>query len=187
MAMKVKHVARAQKDQGHCQVCGAHLIKGTPYKHAKGRYTPKMVRCETCPEWRRSQLDTSKLATALAAQEEATDSLQGLDFDSYSELSAEKAVEAFLGDVKGIVDQCASGGRDCAGEYQEGLDNMPEGLQQGPTGEGIQEKIDALEAWADGLEEFEPDEDLEAHDNDWIAYCGAIVEEAQELVDALEA
>jgi len=39
------------------------------------------------------------------------------------------------------------------GEEQQGkLDNMPEGLQQGSTGELIQERIDACEAAADEIE-----------------------------------
>jgi hypothetical protein len=46
-------------------------------------------------------------------------------------------------------------------ETQEKLDNMPEGLQQGPTGELLQARVDGLESWKDELDNVECDYDEE--------------------------
>lgn len=60
-----------------------------------------------------------------------------------------------------LIDQ-ASELRD---ETQDSLDNMPEGLQQGSTGELLQERLDALETFIQELEgldfdvEFTPEDD----------------------------
>ncbi len=51
-------------------------------------------------------------------------------------------------------------------EQQEKLDNMPEGLQQGSTGEMLQERIDGCEAWADEIESVEIPEPPEEDDED---------------------
>lgn len=55
-------------------------------------------------------------------------------------------------DLVESLNNAASDARDLADEYQESLDNMPEGLQQGSTGEEIQAKVDALNEYADECE-----------------------------------
>lgn len=47
--------------------------------------------------------------------------------------------------------------RDAGEECQSSLDNMPEGLQQGSTGELLQTRIDNCEAWADEIERVADD------------------------------
>lgn len=50
--------------------------------------------------------------------------------------------------------------RELGEECQSSLDNMPEGLQQGATGEMLQERINNCETWADEIEGLdEPDRD----------------------------
>ena len=46
-------------------------------------------------------------------------------------------------------------------EQQDKLDNMPEGLQQGSTGELLQERIDALESFISKLEGLDLDVEFE--------------------------
>ena len=58
------------------------------------------------------------------------------------------AIEAIASDIRQLAD-----------EQQEKYDNMPESLQSGPTGELLQEREEALNAWADELEAIEVDED----------------------------
>lgn len=48
--------------------------------------------------------------------------------------------------------------REAGEECQNSLDNMPEGLQQGATGELLQERVSAMEAAADEFESLELDE-----------------------------
>ena len=62
--------------------------------------------------------------------------------------------ESFRDDLKGEAESL----RD---ETQDKLDNMPEGLQASPTGELLQERIDALEAFISELEGVDfPGEEL---------------------------
>lgn len=51
-------------------------------------------------------------------------------------------------DLRALADDV----RTLGGEQQDKLDNMPEGLQQGSTGEMIQERVDNCESWADEIE-----------------------------------
>lgn len=78
--------------------------------------------------------------------------------DRLNELSADET----LGDERqSIADDIRSLGE----EQQEKLDNMPEGLQQGSSGETLQSRVDACEDWASEIEAVEvpekPDEDAE--------------------------
>ena len=83
------------------------------------------------------------------------------DFESDGTIaSVESFLEELISDAEALRD-----------EQQEKLDNMPEGLQQGSTGETIQERIDALESFISELEavsvpDFEPDEEAEKSDDD---------------------
>lgn len=82
-----------------------------------------------------SQLTQGKLSSAYAAQE-----------DMESAVSAASTLE----DITIAADDCANAIREVADEYQDSLDAMP--TQEGPVAEGIQEKIDALNEYADELE-----------------------------------
>lgn len=55
-----------------------------------------------------------------------------------------------------------------AEDAQERLDNMPEGLQQGDSGQLLEERISACEEWASNLESIdcEPPEEEEDIDDD---------------------
>lgn len=65
--------------------------------------------------------------------------------DRIADLVADDALE---GERDSIVDDI----RALAEEQSEKLSNMPEGLQQSPTGEILQERADACEAWASEIE-----------------------------------
>jgi hypothetical protein len=69
-------------------------------------------------------------------------------------------------EVEGIAEELRSLAEECQGS----LENMPESLQQGPTGEMLQERIDACEGAADELEGIEmddfEDEDFEPDEQD---------------------
>lgn len=69
-------------------------------------------------------------------------------------------------EISSFIDELKSEADDLREQQQEKLDNMPEGLQQGDTGQQIQERIDALESFVSELEnfdivEFEEDEEHE--------------------------
>lgn len=74
-----------------------------------------------------------------------------------------------------LRDDVVSQLEDLRDEAQSSLDNMPEGLQEGPTGQLLQERVDALENAInefESLELYEPDDDdlviddIEREEND---------------------
>jgi hypothetical protein len=65
-------------------------------------------------------------------------------------------------ELKEVADGIAEIAREVASEYQESIEAMPQALQySSPSAEEMNEKIYALEAYADELECFDPQEDSE--------------------------
>lgn len=136
--MRVNHVKKAQKDQGTC-TCGKEIKAGEPYKWAKGRYGPRMVRCDSC-RFRQSDLTSSdKLSRVYGAQEEAEDALASWD--------GEDADEA-----RSILENLAASIREVSEEYQESADNIHENFSESSTADECEEKAQDLESWADSIE-----------------------------------
>lgn len=88
---------------------------------------------------RPSQLTQSKMSGAYAAQEALEDAL---------------AAATCPNDITSALEACAEEIRSVAEEYEESLNNMPESLQEGPTGQDIQEKVDGLNEWADSFDDM---------------------------------
>jgi hypothetical protein len=138
--------ARASKRTRTCRTCGHEIKPGESYRYFEPRYGPPVMYChEHYP--RRSHMTTSKLGSLYDAQD---------DFDA-------SAIDS-IDDLQGALQTIADTAREVASEYEDSISNMPEGLQEGPTAEDMREKIDALEAYADELEQFEPD--VETFDED---------------------
>jgi uncharacterized protein YukE len=85
---------------------------------------------------RRSQLTTSDFLSQLYDLE---DRLLKLSGDTILDVTSE--VEDIAGEIRQLGE-----------EQQEKVDNMPDGLQQGDTGQMIQERAEACEQWASDLE-----------------------------------
>ena len=70
-------------------------------------------------------------------------------------------------DLEADVQSIAAELTDLASEQYDKLSNMPDGLQEGPTGELLQGRNDMVEEWANNLESinFEIDVDYEADEN----------------------
>jgi hypothetical protein len=132
---------------------------------------------KTAPK--RSQLTQSNFYSAIYDLED--DLISGATADD----SLGSVRDDVISSLEEIRDQC-----------QESLDNMPEGLQQGSTGELLQERIDAMDSAIsefEGLELDEPDdEDFDLPDkNEGESDAdyetrkeAALVEETQEFWDA---
>lgn len=52
-----------------------------------------------------------------------------------------------------VLEEFAGRARELGEEEREKYENMPEGLQQGPTGEMLDERANACESWADEIEQ----------------------------------
>lgn len=88
-------------------------------------------------------------------------------------------------DLRSMRDDWAEQARQIGQDQNEKLTNMPEGLQQGPTGELLQERADACETWGDEIEAVEiPDpEDFAEEEEPEAALTQAIEDAIYEMAN----
>lgn len=125
-----------------CSKCGADIKPGTEYRHATpGFRGTKIIRClgGGC-YFRQSELCTSNLQGAYAAQEAAEDAIDEA---------------TTLDDIQSIFNDYAEGLREVAEVYSDASSNWAEGRGN----EEWDEKADALNSAADEAEGFEWDRD----------------------------
>ncbi len=141
---RVTHVKSARKDNPVCK-------KGESYYWWKFRYGGKRYSL-TRP--RPSQLTQSAYYGGIRSLVEQIEDTEVNDNDDFTSLRDEISSE-----LETIGSEC-----------QENLDNMPEQLQYAPTGELLQERIDACEnaqSEVDGVEEFDEEEpDIDDYDQE---------------------
>ena len=133
---RVNRVEKSRKEQ-KCSKCGIIIPVGGAYVWAKPRYGSKIVRCTTCgiKSWETSGSDYVR----------TIGSLQDEWRDSY-------------GVGEGVAEEIAESLEELRDNCQDSLDNMPEALQYGPTGEMLQERIDNLDSVIDELGNLDPEE-----------------------------
>lgn len=148
---------RAAEPMRCCQ-CPSPIVRGERYyqwsiKRQRGGVTYRQHESHGAP--RPSQLTESKMSGVYAAIESAEEAIAAAG----SPEDVAEALRAAASDVEGVRD-----------EYQESLDNMPEGLQQGDTGQQIEERVSNLEDFAqtlnDAADECESMETEEADEAD---------------------
>ncbi len=160
----VKKARKADKAAG--------IKKGDSYFWWKFRYGG-MRKSKVRP--RSSQLTQSEyLSTMYAAQETIEDALSDLT-TAWDDDGADREAlrEELAGVCESVRDDVESAGSDC----DEKLNNMPDSLQQGSTGELLQQRVDACETMRDSLDE--------AATNVWD-YEGDSVEEIVAFIEAIE-
>lgn len=123
-----------------CQRCSEPIVKGEEYyqwsiKQQRGGIVRRQHVSHGSP--RPSQLTVSQLSQVYSAIEGAQDSVAAAGDPS----EVREALEECKGEMENIRD-----------EFQSNLDNMPEGLQQGDTGQLIQERVEALEEFENELD-----------------------------------
>jgi len=74
--------------------------------------------------------------------------------------SSAQSLEDLQGMLENIADEAESVGQ----EYADGVQNMPENLQEGETAQMMQEVADELEQWAQELRDFDPGENVPEED-----------------------
>lgn len=141
---RVTHVKSARKDNPVCK-------KGESYYWWKFRYGGKRFSL-TRP--RPSQLTQSAYFGGIRSLQEQIEDTEVNDNDDFTSLRDEVASELNV----------------LGNESQESLDNMPEQLQYAPTGELLQERIDACEnasSEVESVDEFDEEEpDITDYDQD---------------------
>lgn len=120
---------------------------------------------------RPSQVTQSEyLSACYSAQESVEDSLSNF-------IAGKCELADLIGDLESAADEVRQAGEDCDEKYN----NMPDGLQQGDTGQMLEQRRDAAESLADEIEsakgEVEDFDDAEAQkEEDWKESVQSIVE-----------
>jgi hypothetical protein len=156
---KVHHVKAARKP-----IKEAGVKVGESYYWWKFRRGARRV-SKTYP--RRSQLTQSDFLS------------QAYDIEDH--IAALKAQD-YMGDpdsLKSDLDDIASEIRSLGEEQADKLSNMPDSLQNGPTGELLQQRADECEAWADEIEGIEVDVPEDADEDGVLSAIEAAIQEAQ--------
>lgn len=163
MATKLHLVSKAQKDYPN-----AGIKKGESYFWWKFRHGGKHM-SKTRPK--PSQLENSPFQSSLMAASEVFDD----NFTNFTDL--ESACDQVKEDLQELADQA-----------QESFDNMPDGLQQGDTGQLLENRASEVESLIgefDGLDfecDQEDDENLdegETADEKEAAKVQSLIEEIQ--------
>jgi uncharacterized protein YukE len=154
-------VARIQERKAAKDYPANGIKKGDKYFYVKiktGPYSSRTIRSLKCPK--RYELTTSDFYSTLWRIED-----EGFD-----------GVEDG-GSLRDVAEEV----RELGGEQQEKFDNMPDGLQQGDTGQLVEERANQCEEWADAIEQAaqaleEALEQLDASAQAWIDYNKAVAE-----------
>lgn len=139
---RVNSVTKCRKSPGTCTKCNEVINVGEPYVFwafmVGGRGGPKIVRCGK-PQCRptRSDLTQSEFYSQLYAIQDS-----GFGCETLEELESAR-------------DEKAEELRNLGQEQQDKLDNMPDGLRDGDTGQLLQERADACEEVASELESID--------------------------------
>lgn len=128
---EVKHV-KARKDYPEFGIA-----KGDMYYVWVPGYRERTMRSKTMP--RQSQLYSGYKGQTYALNEQLE------DFQNPGDLS----------DLEAFRDELSANVVELRDEQQEKLDNMPDGLRESDTGTVVQERYDALEAFADELDSLD--------------------------------
>ncbi len=129
---KVQIVSKSRKEL-KCGKCGNTIPVGSKYYFATPRYRAKIVRCDKCKlrHWETSSSDYILSIGALVEDWEK-------DYGVY---------ENVIDDITSILEEQKD-------NAESSLENMPEQLQEGETGQLLQERIDSLESAIESLEEI---------------------------------
>ena len=158
---RVTSVKKARKSQGECGKCPAKIKKGDPYVWWAFRFGGRRVRCAK-PECYPKSSDLTQSAfygTLYSIEETVSDAVSAYEEGGEPGDLAEE--------LRGAAEELRSLGEECGSS----LDNMPEGLQQGDTGQMLENRRDECESKANDLESAADEaEGIELHD-DWEAFA----------------
>lgn len=143
MRVHLRTKSTAEKFKDHtfpCRKCAEPIKAGQKFFTWKHNHAPASYQHQEHGGPKTSELCTGKMSGVYAAIEDANIAVQ--EARNMNDASG----------LKQVLEDCSSAVEDVRSEYESSLENMPESLQGGPTGEGIQEKIDGLQSFIDELE-----------------------------------
>ncbi len=131
---RVNNIEACRKSPGTCGKCSTKIEIGEPYRWWKFRRSGKFIRCAKpgCAP-KGSDLTQSDFWKSIKLIQEGT------EFNDADSLDSDK--DNVVSELQNVAD-----------ETQGKFDNMPEGLQNGDTGQMLQERVDAVQSVIDTLE-----------------------------------
>lgn len=157
---KVKIINKSRKEF-KCNRCGKVIPAGSKYYKGEINFGPTIVRCEEC------KLESWEVTTS--------------DY----QLSVGQLVYRWRDDysiMEGVNEDIASALEEIRDDLQDRLDNMPEGLQYGDTGQLLQDRIDSLDSAIDDLNNIDVDTMKQDIADEFVSDCLS-AEEADKLDD----
>lgn len=112
------------------------------YRFSQSRFHPLRILCLACKPTRSQMTGSDFLATLYDIE------------DSMAALSVEA-----MDDAQGVVDEIVGQLEELRDETEGRRDNMPESLQDAPTGEMLQGRVDSVDEMIGELEDIETDID----------------------------
>ena len=168
---RVHHVNKARKSPGKCGRCDHRIKKGFPYKWWKFRRSGKYIRCAdpACAPKPKDLTQSEFWSAVFGIQEERFELNTSIE-------DLESARDNVVGELENLRD-----------EQEDKRSNMPEGLQEGDTGNLLQERFDALEEAVINLQNvdisYDPPEEVEEQDEAEDARMTEIADELQNALD----
>lgn len=145
--MRVTVVNKAQKAPGKCGCCGKEIKIGDGYRWWKFRYSGRFVRClEPKCAPKSSELISNPFQSALAAIGENLG-------EAFGQARTQTDPTIAIAAVKDAAEEL----RNLGSEQQEKFDNMPYGLQQGDTGQLLENRASECEDKASTIESYADD------------------------------
>jgi hypothetical protein len=151
-------VKKARKD-----VPNTDIKAGDSYYHWSFRVGSRFAKRFSKTSPKRSQLTQSAFKGAL--------------YDIEDDIAELKADDGLGETAQFLAEQIRELGEECQGS----LDNMPEGLQQGDTGQMLQERIDACEEAASELESIDVDPDSRDDDTTVEEFWEDVLDQIQSV------
>lgn len=124
----------------------------------------------TCPN--RNQLTNNEFKLGYYAVEDRIGDLFSQDF---LESSIDDEVNEIVSDIESLKDNA-----------QESLDNMPEQLQEGETGQMLQSRVESLEEWSSNIEAVDLSIDIDIEDEESEEYKEAKLARIVEIIEELQ-
>lgn len=141
---KVIHVKKARK-----AIPDIGVEVGESYYHWSRMVGGRGVKFKSKTKPTRQQLTGSAFLSQLYDLEDQFDAILAAGYDDAKGYAED--VEVLVGEIRSLQD-----------ETQDSFDNMPQGLQDGDTGQLLDERVNALEAWAEQMESL--DDELDANE-----------------------
>jgi len=178
--MRVTLVNKCRQSPGKCGCCGKPINTGDGYKWWKFRYSGRFVRClEPKCAPKQSQLISNPFQSALAAIGENMSTAFGEARTGTDPLLAVQAVRDAAEELRNL-----------GSEQQDKFDNMPYGLQQGDTGQLLENRANECEDKACTIESYADDAESawESKDEDQEDSEDKLGEQeiADQIIDELE-